>query len=233
MKLSIVIPCFNEAKNIPLILEKFENIIKRNDIEVLFVNNGSLDNSKKVLNELLPNYPFAKIVEVKENQGYGFGIISGLNEAQGEFIGYTHADLQTDPGDVIRALDIIEAQNNSEMIYVKGLRRGRPILDNFFTYGMSLFETIYLGTKLWDINAQPNIFHRTFFAKLKKTCPKDFSLDLYFLYVAKKRGFNLVRFNVIFPKRIHGESSWNTGISSRWNFIKRTYKYSIKLKKEL
>lgn len=233
MKLSIVIPCFNEAKNIPLILEKFENIIKRNDIEVLFVNNGSLDNSKKVLNELLPNYPFAKIVEVKENQGYGFGIISGLNEAQGEFIGYTHADLQTDPGDVIRALDIIEAQNNSEMIYVKGLRRGRPILDNFFTYGMSLFETIYLGTKLWDINAQPNIFHRTFFEKLKKTCPKDFSLDLYFLYVAKKRGFNLVRFNVIFPKRIHGESSWNTGISSRWNFIKRTYKYSIKLKKEL
>tara|TARA_X000000950_G_C13884224_1_gene648203 strand:+ start:1117 stop:1818 length:702 start_codon:yes stop_codon:yes gene_type:complete len=233
MKLSIIVPCFNEEKNIPLILEKFKNTIQRSDVEVLLVNNGSQDNSKKILDELVPNYFFARIVEVKENQGYGFGITSGLDQARGEYIGYTHADLQTDPGDVIRALDIIENQKKPEMSYVKGNRKGRPFLDNFFTYGMSLFETIFLGTKLWDINAQPNIFHRSFFEELKYSCPKDFSLDLYFLYMAKKRGLNLVRFNVVFPKRIYGESSWNNGILSKWNFIKRTYNFSLKLKKEL
>ena len=233
MKLSIIVPCFNEEKNIPLILEKFKNTIQRKDVEVLLVDNGSQDNSKKILNELVPNYFFARIVEVKENQGYGFGITSGLDQARGEYIGYTHADLQTDPGDVIRALDIIENQKKPEMSYVKGNRKGRPFLYNFFTYGMSIFETIFLGTKLWDINAQPNIFHRSFFEELKHCCPKDFSLDLFFLYMAKKRGLNLVRFNVIFPKRIYGQSSWNNGISSKWNFIKRTYDFSIKLKKDL
>ena len=49
IKLSIVIPCYNEEKNIFLILEKFSKIILRNDIEVLFVNNGSTDNSEKFL----------------------------------------------------------------------------------------------------------------------------------------------------------------------------------------
>jgi hypothetical protein len=97
---------------------------------------------------------------------------------------------------------------------------------------MSLFETIYLGSKLWDINAQPNIFHKTFFQDLENI-PKDFSLDLYFLYMAKKRGINVIRFDVVFPPRIHGESSWNNGIVSKWKFIKRTIDFSIKLKKEL
>lgn len=42
MKLSIVVPCYNEENNIPLILEKFNEVIKRDDIEVLLVNNGSI-----------------------------------------------------------------------------------------------------------------------------------------------------------------------------------------------
>ena len=101
MKLSIIIPCYNESKNIPLILEKFESVIKRDDVEVILVNNGSTDNSQMVLDELLPKYPFSKVVKVEVNQGYGFGITSGLCEAKGEFIGYTHADMQTDPADAL------------------------------------------------------------------------------------------------------------------------------------
>lgn len=99
--------------------------------------------------------------------------------------------------------------------------------------GMSAFETIYLGTKLWDINAQPNLFHRSFFESIKKSCSKDFSLDLCFLYVAQKRGLKIIRFDVIFPPRIHGESSWDKGLASKWKFIKRTIDFSVKLKKEL
>ena len=111
MKLSIVVPCYNEEKNIPLILEKFKNIIKKEEIEVVLVNNGSTDNSKDILEKLVPNYSFARIVSVPENKGYGYGVVQGLKEANGDFIGWTHADLQTDPFDVIKAYKIFEEKN--------------------------------------------------------------------------------------------------------------------------
>lgn len=232
MKLSIVVPCYNEEKNIPLILEKFNEVIDREDIEVVLVNNGSTDNSKEIMNKLIPEYSFSRVVTVENNQGYGFGITSGLKEAQGEFIGYTHADMQTDPRDVLKALEIIENQDDPKNCYVKGDRKGRSLFDQLFTWGMSGFESLYLGMKLWDINAQPNIFSKSFFESLDNI-PKDFSLDLYFLYMAKKHGLHIIRFNVLFPERIHGESSWNTGIAAKWKFIKRTIDFSLKLKKEL
>ena len=65
MKLSIIVPCYNEAENIPLILKKFAGIIKRNDIEVLLVNNGSKDNSQEVLDALVPKYFFCKSYKSK------------------------------------------------------------------------------------------------------------------------------------------------------------------------
>jgi len=232
MKLSIIVPCYNEEKNIPLILEKFNEVIKRDDIEVVLVDNGSTDNSEEVFNRLIPVFKFAKVVKVKLNQGYGFGIFSGLKKAKGEFIGYTHADMQTDPTDVLKALEVINKQVNPKQCYVKGDRKGRSFFDQFFTIGMSCFESIYLGVNLWDINAQPNIFHRSFFESLKNI-PKDFSLDLYLLYMAKKRGLEVIRFDVIFPPRIHGESSWNNGLTSKWKFIKRTIDFSKKLKNML
>ena len=233
MKLSIIVPCYNESQNIPLILEKFASIIKKDDVEVLLVNNGSKDNSKEVLDELVPKYTFARIVSLEENHGYGYGIISGLKQAKGEFLGYTHADMQTDPKDLLKALGIIEKQIDPINCYIKGDRKGRPFFDQLFTIGMSIFETIFLGTKLWDINAQPNVFHRTFFKTVVKNCPKDFSLDLFLLYMAKKNKLNVIRFDVIFPERIHGQSSWNDGLASKWKFIKRTIGFSFKLKKEL
>jgi glycosyltransferase involved in cell wall biosynthesis len=232
MKLSIIVPCYNESKNIPLIFEKFKKVIKREDVEVLFVNNGSTDDSQETLEKLLPNYKFARIINIYKNEGYGHGITCGLSNSKSEFIGYTHADMQTDPADTMKAFEIIENQSNPKLCYVKGVRKKRPFFDQFFSLGMSLFETIYLNTKLWDINAQPNIFHKNFFRSIKNSCPKDFSLDLYFLYMAKKKKLNIIRFDVIFSKRIHGKSSWNNSLGEKWKFIKRTLKFSVKLKKK-
>lgn len=143
MKLSIIIPCYNEEKNIPLILSGFLEVIKRDDIEVIIVNNGSKDASGEILKDLLPKCRFLKIVEIKVNQGYGFGILSGLKEAKGEYIGWTHGDMQTSPDDVTKALEIIEKAGNPKKIYIKGQRKGRPIFDNFFTLGMSIFESLF------------------------------------------------------------------------------------------
>lgn len=81
MKLSIVIPCYNEEKNIPLIFEACAKAISRTDIEIVLVNNGSTDGSEKIINDNIGKYGFLKVVKVSVNQGYGFGIISGLKEA--------------------------------------------------------------------------------------------------------------------------------------------------------
>ncbi len=228
-KLSIIVPCYNEEKNLPLIAKRFSEVIKRGDIEVLLVNNGSKDDSAEVIENLLGQYSFLKTVKVEVNQGYGFGILAGLKSAQGEFLGWTHADMQTDPKDVLNALEIIEENNSDANLFIKGNRKGRSFFDNIFTIGMSCFETILMGKFLWEINAQPNIFHKDFFAKWKNP-PHDFSLDLYVYYLAKIYNCNVKRFDVLFPPRIHGSSSWNNSFKDKWKFIKRTVKFSLELK---
>jgi hypothetical protein len=135
--------------------------------------------------------------------------------------------MQTDPADVIKAFKL--AMNAEQPVYVKGNRLNRPFFDQIFTSGMSFFETLYLGKRLYDINAQPNIFPRTFFNTWKNP-PFDFALDLYAIYMAQAAGLKLVRFPVLFPQRIHGTSHWNTSFSAKWKFIKRTIDFSIKLK---
>ncbi len=75
------------------------------------------------------------------------GWLQGLKHATGDYIGWTHADLQTDPKDVVRGFELI----NDENTFVKGSRRGRRFGDNIFTIGMAIFETILLKTFLWEI----------------------------------------------------------------------------------
>jgi glycosyltransferase involved in cell wall biosynthesis len=232
MTLSLAVPCYNEEKNIPLVLEGFAPFACKADIELVIVDNGSIDASAEVIRALLPRYPFARSVQVDENQGYGHGILAGLKGCTSDFVGWTHADMQCDPGDVNTAYGMIQAAGHPEATYVKGERKGRPLSDTFFTSAMGLFETLYLRVSLHDINAQPNIFHRSFFESWQNP-PTDFSLDLYAFYMARVRGLDVKRFPVFFADRIHGESTWNFGLASRWKFIKRTLEYSFKLKKEL
>lgn len=230
MRLSVVVPCYNEAKNIPLILKRFKEVLSgREDVEIILVNNGSTDESHQVIDEVLPLYPFVKLVNIKVNQGYGYGIIQGLKNSSGRYVGWTHADMQTDPADVIKALNLIE-DNVDQLVFVKGDRKGRPLFDRFFTVGMSFFETLYMGIKLNDINAQPNIFPKSFYEEWENP-PSDFSLDLYALYMANVKNLKIIRFDVLFPERRYGESKWNTGLGGKWKFIKRTLEFSIKLKR--
>lgn len=231
IKLSVVVPCYNEKENIPLILQRFNQCLGNRDIEVIMVDNGSTDGSDQVFSALLPDYPFAKRVHVPVNKGYGYGIVSGLKSSAGDYIGWTHADMQTDPNDVAKAYDVIQMSNAP--VYLKGNRKKRPFLDSFFTMGMGVFETLYLKAPLWDINAQPNLFPKSFFETLS-SFPDDFSLDLYMLYMAKQRGLSIKRFDVLFTERLHGASKWNDDtFKSKWKFIKRTLHFSKQLKKSL
>ena len=194
------------------------------------VDNGSTDNSPRILAELLPHYRGCRSVRVEKNQGYGFGILSGLRAAEGQLLGWTHADMQTDPVDARQGLSLFEAHGND--IFVKGRRYGRPLGDTFFTAGMSAFETVLLGRPMWDINAQPTLFSRTFFETWREP-PHDFSLDLYAYYQAKRAGLPVYRFPVRFGERAHGASHWNLDWAGKRKFIRRTVSFSLQLRKSV
>jgi len=230
MKFSLVIPCYNEAANLPLLLERCKEVTRDRDIEVVLVDNGSTDNSTLVLENLLPQYPGCRSIRVEKNQGYGFGVLSGLRATKGRVIGWTHADMQTDPQDVLRVLELFDKYGGN--IFVKGQRYGRPIADVAFTIGMSFFETVLLGKPMWDINAQPNMFPRAFFETWEDP-PNDFSLDLYVYYQALCAGLKVHRFPVRFSERAHGVSSWNVNWAAKRKFIQRTIDFSLKLRKSL
>ena len=232
INLSLVIPCYNESANLPLLLERCKQVINRDDVEVVLVDNGSTDNTEKVLKKLLPEYPFARSSRVEVNQGYGFGILYGLREAHGKILAWTHADMQTDPGDVIQGLEIFEKSPMAGRLFVKGRRYGRPLADVIFAVGMSLFETCLLLQRTWDINAQPTMFSRTFFESWHNP-PHDFSLDLYAYYQARRLKLKVERFKVFFGKRAHGTSHWNVNWKEKYKFIRRTLEYSLRLRQEL
>lgn len=232
MKLSLIIPCYNEAANLPLLLDRCASL-RDADIEVILVDNGSTDNSPQVLQDLLPSHPHCRSVRVPVNQGYGFGILSGLKAANGDLLAWAHADMQTDPKDVLRGLAIFKQHVDSgNNIYVKGQRIKRPLADVVFTVGMSIFETLLLRTRLWDINAQPNMFSRKFFESWVNP-PHDFSLDLYVYFTARNQGLPVYRFPVEFGERAHGVSHWNVNWAAKMKFIHRTIDFSFELKRRL
>lgn len=233
--LSIVIPCYNESKSLNKLLEAcYYACNGRHDIQFVFVNNGSTDNTQNVLDQLLAQerYVFGKSVLVPTNKGYGFGILQGLYAADGHILSWTHADLQTDPKDVILAYEKFKVDLDSNFCIVKGERRGRNIFDTLFTGGMSLLSSFFLNQNLWDINAQPKVFHRDFMIHLQKA-PFDFSLDLYLLFVANKIKISIYSFSVFFSKREFGEAKGGGTIGGKFKLINRTLKYIIELRNDI
>lgn len=231
MKLSLVIPCYNESANLPPLIARCAEVAEAADVEVLLVNNGSTDDSAEVLARLLPNHPGVRSVNVEKNQGYGFGILSGLRAATGDVLAWTHADMQTDPMDAIKGFEFFKRHGTA--LFVKGKRHGRPFADVAFTVGMSCFETALLKKPMWDINAQPTMFSRGFFQTWSDDAPHDFSLDLYAYYMARSAGLTVHRFPVLFGKRLHGTSHWNVNWAAKRKFIKRTVDFSLELKKKV
>lgn len=232
---SLVIPCYNESAGLPELVRRCTYVAAEGHGEVVLVDNGSSDDSAAVLQGLLgaadsDGRDGVRWVRVPVNQGYGFGITSGLAAARAQVIGWTHADLQTDPADVLRAVPLFEG--GGTRMLVKGRRYGRPVADRVFTAGMSAFETVLLRRPLRDINAQPTLFSRELVERWG-TPPTDFSLDLFALYSAAALGFEIRRFPVIFAPRKWGTSSWNTDFAAKRRFIRRTLDFSLSLRKSL
>lgn len=236
--LSVVIPCFNERENLPLIFERLlESCGHRSDeLEVILVDNGSADGSLEVMHTLVDQHAmkdWLRVHRVEQNLGYGFGILAGLAQARGQWLGWTHADMQTDPYDALRAFDELVTWQGAEAV-VKGKRRGRNPLDALFTFGMQLFAWTVLKVKLDDINGQPKVFSRAFYEQhLRANAPHDFSLDLFLLHQALVNGVQILEVPVYFAPRRHGEAKGGGSLRTRIRLIQRTFGYIMRLRQEL
>ena len=170
------------------------------------------------------------LIKIDKNIGYGNGIYKGILSSKGEFIAWCHADLQTDPHDVIEIFLKSKEKLLSEKCVVKGKRIKRGFFDEIFTVGMSIITLIFFKFFLNDINAQPKIFHKEFINKLKNA-PKDFSFDLYFLLIAKKENLSIHEFPIIWNKRYAGEAKGGGTFKLKFKLTLRTLKFMYKLKK--
>lgn len=227
-RLSIVLPCYNEAQGIPRILERFAAVGQGYDFELILVDNGSRDNTQAVLTEQLPSYPFARSVPIVNNKGYGDGIFTGLKEARGELLAWSHADLQTDPGDVFRALDCYEKASEASKLLVKGRRHGRRLSERIISWGMQIVALFCLRRWIPEINAQPKLFHRSLLEHLPNP-PVDFNLDVYVLFQARRYGWRLASIDVVFPPRPYGKSNWAATWRSKIRTILRSMGYMFLL----
>jgi len=230
VKFSLIIPCYNEARGIPALFKRCQEVFQSSEYEVILVDNGSTDHTQRLLADLLAKQTIIRSIRLNTNIGYGTGILSGLGAAKGEVLAWTHADLQTDPKDAFEGFKLFSQTQKHKTPYIKGLRYGRPIPDFFFAACMSCFETLLFRKLLWDINAQPNIFSRNFYESWIDP-PHDFSLDLFVYFQAKKQGLKIIRFPVFFGLRQHGVSHWNISWREKIKFIFRTFRYSLKLKR--
>jgi len=232
--LSIVIPCYNEKNSLPNLLEACHRAIgTRNDVEVILVDNGSTDGSDEALSALMreSTYSFARVITVVKNIGYGHGIMQGVRQARGAVIGWTHADEQTDPGDVIRAFERFKQPLLTGKALVKGNRIGRNAFDTLFTLGMSITASFLLSARLWDINAQPKVFSRSLTAHLEDH-PDDFSLDLFILFQARRLGIEILEIPVHYGIRTKGQAKGGGNLAGKIKLTTRTVKYLLAFRKK-
>jgi len=233
IRFSIVLPCYNEADNLPLLLDRYLQVwgAERLPAELILVNNGSTDRTAQVLDRELsrPELAFARTVLVPQNRGYGHGIYTGLQAAQGEFLGFSHADMQCGPADLFTAYHRLMVEPDPARALVKGKRARRGFGDSLVTNGMAFIASTILWMKLTDINAQPKVFHRSHLGCLTHP-PSGMQFDLYVLYQARQAGLKIVTVPVVFGRRAHGQSKWAFSFLSRYRTIWATIVYILRLR---
>ncbi|MEQ9442895.1 MAG: glycosyltransferase family 2 protein [Cyclobacteriaceae bacterium] len=109
MKLSIVVPIYNEAPNIYKLIANLHQELNNQSYEIILVDDGSTDTSVGVVKELAPAR--TKLLVLNRNYGQTTAMKAGIDIAKGEYIVTMDGDLQNDPSDIPRLLEKIEAEN--------------------------------------------------------------------------------------------------------------------------
>ena len=137
--LSIVVPCYNEEKTVEIFLDEIKKTLVDINYEVIFINDGSEDNTQEKIMNLADSNPNVKYISFSRNFGKESAIYAGLINAAGDLVGLMDADLQHPP---ILLLEMIEAIHEGyDTAAAKRIsKKGEPILNSL---GSKLFYRLF------------------------------------------------------------------------------------------
>ncbi len=152
-EISIIVPAYNEAESLPVLIEEIrENLAGTFDnYEIIIINDGSTDQTQKVIEDLFQKYPDYIIgIEQRRNFGKADGLKAGFEEAQGRFVVTMDADLQDDPKEISRFVNKI----NEGYDLVSGWKQNRKdsFIKNKTSKIYNFFTCYFSGIKLHDFN---------------------------------------------------------------------------------
>jgi glycosyltransferase involved in cell wall biosynthesis len=226
LNISVVIPFYNEEENVKRVVTGLVNSLERAsiDYELVLVNNGSIDNSPQILEDLAKEKPDRmKVVHVSVNQGYGWGIINGLKIASGEYVGYMGGDGQIKPEDVIRVYYAI-SQGNCDLAKVKRISRKDGLLRKMVSLVYNrLFRLLFRVTSL-DINGTPKIFRKDWLERFQLTA-KDWFIDSEVMIKANYLNLKVSEVLVEFLRREKGRS--HVEFTTILEFAKNMFNYRL------
>ena len=130
MKLSVVIPCFNEEKTLKLIVERVLNY-KEIEKEILIVDDCSTDNSKSIINELSNKYSEVRGIYLEKNLGKGSAIKKGFDLVSGDIVLIQDADLEYDPKDYPALIKPFK-NTDADVVYGSRFMGGEYVRLHFF-----------------------------------------------------------------------------------------------------
>ncbi len=122
MRLSVILPIYNEQENLKPLLEELATVLRAYpESEVIAIDDGSTDGSADHLRELMKQFSFLQLVVLATNYGQTAAIAAGMDAAKGDIIIPIDADMQNDPADIPKLLEKIDAGFD----IVSGWRRSR------------------------------------------------------------------------------------------------------------
>jgi dolichol-phosphate mannosyltransferase len=236
MKLSIIIPVYNEEKTIAQIIKRVLKVKLSAEKEIIIVNDGSTDMSASIITQMdLPLKAKVKIIHHKKNQGKGAAVITGMQKASGQYIVIQDADLEYDPVDIIKLLALLE-KNKGHVIYGTRLKRFPDLKRDEKT---PLFLIHYLGNKVLSFTT--SILYSTWITDMEccyKLFPREALKDIHLQakgfefepeITAKllKKGYKIKETPISTNPRSHKEGkklhAFHDGKKALWTLLK--YKF--------
>lgn len=227
--LTIAMPAFNEAENLPAMIEEVVAVVRNitSDYEIIVVDDGSQDDTGRVVQRLAERMPQLRLVQHAENQGYGTAVWHGLTSATKELIFFTDADRQFEMREISKLLARIEQAD-----LVVGYRQPRrdPLMRRLNGKGWSVLVTLLFGYTARDIDCAFKLMQREVIDRLRQDVQSGgatFSAEL--LVRAKRAGFHLVEV----PLDGHRPRVAGSPTGAKLSVILRAFKELVQLRGQL
>ena len=225
--LSLAIPCYNEEGSLRSTVLQLANSFREKgiDLELVLVDNGSEDQTGKIIDELIDEgMPVVKGI-VEHNKGYGYGVLCGLRLCRGKFVGFICADNQVDSGDVVKLYEIAAQTKTPKLLKVRRRFRMDGFKRKVTSVAFNLIANILFGgLGSIDVNGNPKILPKDYLERMELNS-EDWFLDAEVIIKAKRMGLGIYEMNVW--ARMRHEGSSNVRVSTCWEFIKNLLKYRM------